>query len=48
MALLVLPLIKILYFSFILVPFMVQQTSMIANLVRLAERPIAWAISVTE
>jgi hypothetical protein len=47
-AALVLPVIKILYFDFILVAFMVQQTSMIANRVRLTERPSALAISATE
>ena len=45
---LVLPRIKMLYFDFILVAFMVQQTSMMANRVRLTERPIAVAISATE
>jgi hypothetical protein len=47
-AVLVLPLIKMLYFDFILVAFIVQQTCMIANRVRLTERSIALAISVIE
>jgi hypothetical protein len=47
-AVLVLPLIKMLYFDFILVAFMVQETRMIANRVLLTERHIALAISGTE
>jgi hypothetical protein len=47
-AVLDLPLIKMLYFDFILVAFMVQETRMIANRVLLTERDIALAISGTE